>query len=106
MKRCLQNKTGTVFKGVTVLTLAKATQVTRPRPCGPGSLTTTEGRGEAAEKAGPGHLAACCVPIRAEDAQDGGGDEVALSPPQGSPLQRSTTLYAVSRSRPADPAPL
>lgn len=60
----LQNKKGTVFKGVTVLTLAKATQVpVRPRPCGPGSLTTTEGRGETAEKAGQGHLTACCVPV-------------------------------------------
>jgi hypothetical protein len=37
-----------------------------PRPCGPCSLTTTEGRGEAIKKAGPGHLAACSVPVLGE----------------------------------------
>lgn len=39
----------------------------QPRPCGPCSLTTTEGRGEAMEKAGPGHLAAGCVPVSGDN---------------------------------------
>lgn len=60
-----------MFKAHTIRGLAKAHTAQRaalrqPRPCSPRSLTTTEGRGEATEKAGPGHLAAWCFPVLGE----------------------------------------